>query len=700
MATEYLISRPNYSVVIDGIYTRKREVKIPSSSQMTADLVYTTEAGVRMALVVFDAFEDSGSGNSLYREIVDVAVKAYFSFSRAWEDSGSYSNNLLLKQPIAPEDELTVTWETHGETIQIGALTVQTPGGSQYVEYSITDPSAIRRLLSNPQFYFGLQSKISSSYTPNFLIYIQQSWNVDTCIRVGRSDDLVSSAIVSVNSPMSGYISRATAQTFSFKLEPDGVCLGDFSFAQGSYFYWRAGASGSWTQVALTRSGDSATVTISANTFPVDSTIQWYAAGIDNLGNTSETQVYTLSTTDTNMIATPLSPISSIESTDGEIIFRWNVTSDSGSAQSAAQLQYSDDGSNWSSLATVQGAAKSYTAPANTFSVGTVYWRLRVYNADSSPGPWSSAASFIAFGAPVVSTITTDSKPFSTFNWQADGQMAYELIIDDSITYGPFFGEEKTFTLDDYLADGEHTAKVRVQNEYGLWSSWTSVLFTVQNMTGLSAPTLSVAFGIDAVLTIRCNTSRNVSSLFLVYRDGKKIGQVTVPAGSRDAVFSDRSVLGGHSYYVLQLLNTYPHYYIKSESKSGSLAVTGTQISALSGGEWIELRKTKKAQSENQFSRTRTVSYRYIMGAKYPFAEIGSHEEFQGSFDVAWLLSESESISAFEELLGQCVIVKHRNGKVLIGILDSWEEQSAKHHVSYSFNIRQIHWGDYINADT
>ena len=88
--------------------------------------------------------------------------------------------------------------------------------------------------------------------------------------------------------------------------------------------------------------------------------------------------------------------------------------SESGSPQSAADLQWKTATGEWTDLQTVPGSGTTWTAPKGTFPGGTIYWRVRSYNEAGTAGDWSSAASFTAFSAPIVSGVTGDGKPFLT----------------------------------------------------------------------------------------------------------------------------------------------------------------------------------------------------------------------------------------------------------------------------------------------
>lgn len=305
---------------------------------------------------------------------------------------------------------------------------------------------------------------------------VRGSWSSSVSFTVAYS---ATSQTVPVNSPTSGIISGAIPETFTVELQASGPVHDPFTVASAT-FYWRSGDSGNYTSVAMTPNGSRAAVTIPAGTFP-SGTVQWYARATDNTGAATDTAVFSLTVRNAVVEAVPVSPISTVESGSGPIGFRWSYGSLDGSAQSAAQLQWSTDGAVWQTLANVTGAATTWTAPADTFEAGTVYWRVRAANAAGTYGPWSAAVSFVSFAAPHVSGVRGTGVPYTTVTWQTSGQLAYEIEIDGK-SYGPYFGEDvRSFTVPEALTDGTHVVRVRAQNRYGLWSTWAAAAINVQN---------------------------------------------------------------------------------------------------------------------------------------------------------------------------------------------------------------------------
>lgn len=386
---------------------------------------------------------------------------------------------------------------------------------------------------------------------------------------------------------------------------------------------------------------------------------------------------------DTLATATPTSPANTIEDGSAEITLKWTLTNDSGIAPTKTDLQISADGSTWSDLATVSGGATSYTVAADTFSAGAVYWRARAYNRDNVAGSWSAAVNFIVVAAPAAPTVLCDGAPFATITWRVNGQQAYRITVDGKV-YGPFVGEDKSFTLQDYLKDGEHSVTVEVQGNYGLWSQPGSVTFTVTNAPG-DAVSVSGRFAIDAVLSW---ITESLVEDFLIYRDGALIGHTDENA------FTDRLSLGKHAYTVVNRLAD--GNYTESNVVTGFTWLEGVAMAAFSGGDWVYLPLSDKSDREQAYTRSREYSLRHVCGTDLPYLEISPYEDAAGTYDCAFVCDEQAK--PLLALLGKQVIVKGRGGNVIVGPFAAVEKRRGDFFVSFSFSVPAAHYEDYIDA--
>lgn len=646
-----------------------------------AALYLNKDPGLRRAVY----FKMEGWPADLSRNWINSAT-FNFTFNRYLQDGELYD----LSKLRSSFDPATITYNnrpTAGTNINLddrwlpdgtGQITIADPVGHSYPSLYI--PRFAIEVLKAPGFMWEclLGDLLHSG---EYIDFYQPT------LSISYERYIVGSNISIANAPTSGYINPRLATSFSWQyaLRVQERCLAtDSDIVQASAtLYWREGSSGNYTAVPI--SGSTRSVTVPANTFPTGSSIQYYIEGTDTAGSTSQTEVYTLSTAAGLVTATPVSPIGAVEDGSAAITLSWSASSNDGFPQDGADLQTSRDGATWTDLTSVTGTTASYEIAADTFTAGAVYWRVRGYNIDGVAGSWSAAAQFVVVAAPPQPSVTVEAVPFATVNWQVEGQQAYKIAVDGTV-YGPYFGQVKTWTVPDYLTDGEHTITVEVQGVYGLWSQPGSASFTVQNQPG-AAVTLSGEFERDADLSW---ATASQTADFLIYRDDVQIGHTSAQA------FTDRFALGEHSY---QVINRLPDgNYTASNIVTGTMLSCVAAIAPLTGGSWIELTLSENSNREEGFVWTQAVSMRHFAGAEFPVAEQSPFADLSGSYDVAF--KDVSSAKAFEQLRGQAVVLKSRGGNVMIGILSSFSKRLTEFYIPYTFTLQRMHWRDWIDADS
>jgi len=178
---------------------------------------------------------------------------------------------------------------------------------------------------------------------------------------------------------------------------------------------------------------------------------------------------------------------------------------------------------------------------------------------------------------------------------------------------------------------------------------------------------------------------------FLFYRDGKLIGK------SYQTPFVDRTALGTHEYYALQVLAD--GYYTRSSPYpvTGTASVKCPMIAPLEGGDFVPLRLSENSRRSVNFSHRRQVAYTQYAGATFPAAEVGENEVLSASFDVAYLQTEKAEADAFEALLGRDVILKSPGGQVVIGVLEGYDFNDTRFYKAYRCSLQQMEWGDFVD---
>lgn len=109
---------------------------------------------------------------------------------------------------------------------------------------------------------------------------------------------------------------------------------------------------------------------------------------------------------------TLISPVGVFNMSQGSVTFQWLHNPKDGSAQSAAELQYSTNGgSTWTTVNLT--TAQSYTITPLPWTAGTtVTWRVRTKGADASYGDYASSKQFVCYQVPSLTFVA--SNPPST----------------------------------------------------------------------------------------------------------------------------------------------------------------------------------------------------------------------------------------------------------------------------------------------
>ena len=523
----------------------------------------------------------------------------------------------------------------------------------------------------------GLMTDVSSWYA------VQSSRSANPpYLEVSIGDEIIGLTISNA-APSNGSIVAANSNVFSWKEAASGTCYAEISRTSAK-FRWRKSASDTVKEIDVP--GTATSITIQANTFSGDS-IQWQISVVANSGVTTTSDWMTLSLTDVESTAVAVAPDRAVLDGSSDNVFKWEHVISTGTAPTKAELQQSTDGSTWTALATVTGAANTWTAPAGTFTSGTKYWRVRTYNSKGAAGAWSAATQFIVLAAPAtppVSIVSTEPRP--EIRWQSDEQQAYQVEIDGVYASGTRFGTRKTWKAPFYLADGNYTVRVRVQNEYGFWSPWGTAALPVTNVPG-GAITLTAEGGIEAALS----WTPGSFDYYLVYRDGVAIAKVTEPS------YTDAASIGGVRYQVRGCYDNSDNYSL-SEAVEVTARTDKVRLYDMERGEWLHFLYDSSAHRSTGLSLSQDIQYIQLSGHTYPVAE---RSEFKSrALRITCVCADDAERQALRALLGHLTCCKTPEGNMTIGYPSSISESSDDFFSTYSFTIEQIDRKEEIDLDS
>ena len=490
--------------------------------------------------------------------------------------------------------------------------------------------------------------------------------------------------------PSSGaFVNRKQKNTFTWACKDDTdltqVCFAEIK-QTSAVFEWRVKNAN--TSSTINVSGSTTSCTVPANTFP-SGTIEWRVKVTANSGTTTTSAWQEITTTDVTPTAKPVSPSGIVIDATIANRFSWQHIISTGTPQSKADLQWSADGTTWNTLATVTGENQYYDVPANTFTSGTKYWRVRTYNTDGTASTWSEKAEFIAINAPSAPSIVIQSTgPRPRITWQTSEQEAYQLTLSNGYASGTVYGAEKAWRSPVYLADGSYTVRVRVQNKYGMWSEWSAAALPISHTEG-EAITLTVTAGHEAALTWQTAGSYD---FYLVERDGVAIARTV------QKQYVDHTSIGGVTYRVRGCYADSDNYGVSNSDTVEVLPETN-MICDLETGVWLEMRLSETQLRTNRTSFSAGVSTVHLAGLAYPVEERSEQRDRALSVACAWPHAQRAAALALEALVGRLVCLKDRYDNMVIGSLPSLESNCDEFMRRYSFTVSHTNREEAITLD-
>ena len=567
-------------------------------------------------------------------------------------------------------------WSTLNEIIQLSA---------DFKPYSEERKAELKSGIKNG-FVFAFRG--APSGTSEAIFYGEKSTRKPflTC---EYSNDNVGIKADNFSPSSEAFVNRFQKNTFTWGATDDTattqVCFAEIK-QTSAVFEWRV--KNASTSKTISVSGSTTSCTVPANTFP-SGTLEWRVKVTANSGTTTTSAWQEITTTDVTPTAKPVSPSGIV--IDATIVnrFSWQHIISTGTPQRKADLQWSADGTTWNTLATVTGENQYYDVPANKFTSGTKYWRVRTYNTDGTPSEWSDKAEFIAINAPSAPSIVIQSTgPRPRITWQTSEQEAYQLTLSSGYASGTVYGTEKAWRSPVYLADGSYTIRVRVQNKYGMWSEWSAAALPVSHTEG-EVITLSAGASHEAALTWQTAGSYD---FYLIERDGVAIGRTV------QKQYVDHTSIGSVTYRVRGCYDESDNYGV-SNSDTVEILPETNMICDLETGVWLEMRLSETQLRTNRAIFSAGVSTVHLTGLGYPVEERSEQRDRAISVACAWPHSQRDAALALEALVGRLVCLKDHYGNMAIGTLPSLESNIDEFMRRYAFTVSHTNWEEAITLD-
>lgn len=382
----------------------------------------------------------------------------------------------------------------------------------------------------------------------------------------------------------------------------------------------------------------------------------------------------------------PQSPIGVFRDNASVVRFSWQYISSTGDTQAKFDLQWSTDQATWTTISQTSGNTY-YDMPASTLPVGTIYWRVRITNENNVVGEYCDAVAFYSIGAPAsaeIYRVTNDCRP--TIFWDAEGQQVYQVQVlkGANVIYdtGNLPGiETKNHKVRAFLEDGHYIARVRIKNEYDIWSVWDSLEFVLDTVKP-AKPSLAAQrapYGVE--LTI------GGTQISYIYRDGVCIAAVT---GSK--YFDNAAVCGKEHLYFVRTISG------NGFSDSDIVPCTASfRYGILSDAEdIIECRYNINAVPGKNTTNAQSGTTNYFDGRKYPVFEHSEHTEFTMSF--TYFFKQYSDVQRIIDMSDRKNVVLYRDakGRKVYGALTSVSVQDNLHGYSVSFTITATDYNEVV----
>lgn len=389
---------------------------------------------------------------------------------------------------------------------------------------------------------------------------------------------------------------------------------------------------------------------------------------------------------------TLVTPIGVYKDSSSEIRFEWEYNSSVGGEQKKFDLQWSTNQSDWTTVSETTEDTH-YDMPADTFPAGNIYWRVRTYNEYDEASEWSDIQSFYAVGAPNAPTISSVSAGTArpTVSWAAFNQQIYQLqillggtVVYDSSEQPGINTRQHKVTA--WLTDGNYTARIRIKNEYDMWSEWGSTIFTVSTAKP-QKPSFSLqrsSHGIEINI-------QGTDDYALIYRaeygsdDFICIGNVT------SKYFHDCSVKSGTEYRYFVRAASVNETYADSDVKLIQAEIRHSLIAPISDlTDIFEFRRSLNAPPKRNYTRALGGSTVEYEGRKYPVFIPDEH--VSAGLALTFFLNSWRAVEKFMGLYDrkETVLYRDSKGRKIYGVLSGLSVEEEREGYTVSFVISQV----------
>lgn len=324
---------------------------------------------------------------------------------------------------------------------------------------------------------------------------------------------------------------------------------------------------------------------------------------------------------------TPIEPIGVYKDSGSIIRFSWEVSG----IQNKFNLFWSNNnGATWNK--TSQTTTNNYyDMPAGTLPTGNISWKVTIYNDYDEESPDSAVNIFTATGVPqtpIITDISNTNTPKPTITWTSTSQQIYQIQIINGSNVVYDTGDipsvsVKSHTVAKFLEDGDYIVKVRVKNEFDLYSAWGVASFSINTPKPEEPPIMLVnsKYSINAISDLADNR------YLLLYRTNVKSSDFKCIAKSSNNILMDYTVESNKQYkYFVRAVSKIGTYFdsdiktITSSKLDSSVFAPVTDLSSI-----FEVKHNLSERPVKSVTISTPNTTNYFAGREYPVVEYSEH---------------------------------------------------------------------------
>ena len=250
-------------------------------------------------------------------------------------------------------------------------------------------------------------------------------------------------------------------------------------------------------------------------------------------------------------------------------------------------------------------------------------------------------------------------------------------------------GTEKQYSVTDYLPDGSYTARIRIKNTDQIWSSWTSLGFTIATTKPTAPEVTAIAVSGGAKLTV--TTDETVVKRYLL-RNGTPIAKI---AGS----YTDYAALGETTYTVRAV--GADDSFIDSEPVTVKVTVPYAVLAAVDDlANMVGLAVKSGEPPTHSGKRQLGGSARHYAGREFPLYTFSGFTD--ETFSPSYTYRDPVDWERLERLIErrQTVLYRDRRGERYYGVITAVDYDRSRILRDFTLSITRVDYVEQTQYDT